>query len=282
MALYGFCSQCGTTAWLDDAGACLAGHDRGWVNGIVDAADADPLPKTGGVMKALSGLKQPKTEAEIEARAAQDEYDARVKKACDEYKTAAAPLDRELAEARARLLEVQQIGHRRIDQLRGVVLTERSLSTPYGDIDLETETVSVAVESAGGISYTQRSTLTRIAAGSALLPPGFGAVTGAVAKKDVMHDHREVYLVVTSPRISAVIPCDPREGAVARQFAALVQTVAAGAPARAAQRDDLAPKWARHVDDVVIRRSTVLGPLRAAITAAVADTARLEAARSTK
>lgn len=81
--------------------------------------------------------------------------------------------------------------------------------------------VSASVESAGEI--TKRMTATRVIGGGLLFGPA-GAVIGALAKKK--RDDRELYLYVDGPDFQWVVPVDPTAGAVARAFAARINTEA--------------------------------------------------------
>ena len=280
MALYGHCVGCSGTAWLNEDGSCSAGHPREQVSGIVDQEEGAAAPQGKGVKRFLTDLKKPKTPEEMESREARDEHERRVESARASLAEAAAPYDHEIDGARASLAAAQAIGSVNVSAFSGMRLTERALMTPSGVIDLESQEVRVSVETAGSLSHTQRSTLTRIGLGT-LIAPGVGTVVGAVAKKNKKHDDRELYVVVESSTVSAVVSCDPDKGAQARQFAASVQTTAAGAPERAMRRAELVPQWVRHTDDLIIRRASALRPLREALQAARADTARLDTAQAT-
>lgn len=283
MALHGQCSACGTTAWLNEDGSCAGGHARQCVHQVVDTDDvvttssiADTAKRAG---RWITDLKKPKTPEEAEAREARDEYEGRVKAAKDALAMASAPLDTELAAARASLATANAHGTRAIASLCGLALYENILMTPSGGIDLESEPVELVVDAAGTLYTAQQGGLGRAAVGGILFGPA-GAVVGAATRKSKTVDSRELYIIVTSPRVSSTVRCDPDKGMQARQFAAQVHMTAAGAADRARQRAELVPQWIRHVDDLVIRRAAALAPFRQAVAAAEADTARVDAAQA--
>jgi Short C-terminal domain len=106
---------------------------------------------------------------------------------------------------------------------RGVVVFQRWIRAPHGEGPiLGTE---VVVDTAGNLAVTRRATLTRMAAGGLLLGP-LGALLSTGVSKPKRHDVREVYLLIENPQFSSVVPCLPREGPKARQFAAQINTLA--------------------------------------------------------
>ena len=283
MTLHGQCSACGVTAWLNEDGGCTAGHPRECVHTVVDADDtvatrsiADTAKRAG---RWITDLKQPKTPEETEARAARDEYEARVAAAKTALAAASAPLDRAVAEARTALATAQAIGTRHIATLSGLALYENYLTAASGSINLESDPVRAMVDTAGNLERTQKMSLGRVAGGALIFGP-VGAIVGGLAKKSRTHDSRELYVLVESDALSLAIPCDPDKGMQARQFVARIQTTAAGAPARAQQRAELVPQWVRHLDDLVLRRAATLAPYRQAVAAAEADTVRVDAAQA--
>lgn len=88
-----------------------------------------------------------------------------------------------------------------------------------------TPDIEAVLESDGAIvSYaTQRSTVTRIAAGG-MIGGRAGAIVGGVAKKDKHHsiDNRELFLKVMGPTWQEVVKLDPQQGQKARS---LLQTI---------------------------------------------------------
>lgn len=282
MALYGTCSGCGATAWLNADGGCQAGHPRSAVTSIVD--DEEDLATKGLLglsTKAgrwISDLKKPKTPVEVEARQARDEYDARLSAARATLVNYAAPLDREVAEARASLNAARAFGTRVLGSCGPLRLREDWLDTPSGGINLETTAVRASVDGSGNMYAVQKGGVGRAIVGKALFGD-VGAVVGSTTRKSQVHDARELYIIIESETVYSAVACNPEQGAQVRQFAALVQTTAAQAPARAAQRTALVEGWIRHVDDTVLKRAASLADVRRAYVAAIDDTRRLEAAQ---
>ncbi len=283
MALYGHCFDCGATAWLNEDGSCVAGHPRERVAGIIDDTASETSGRfsaaTKGLGRAITDLKKPKTREEIEAREARNEYEAIVKSAQEALAVQAAPVDKELASARASLASAQAFGMQRIGSFGGMALCENSLATPNGVINLETDSVRATVDATGSVYAEQKGGLGRAVVGGALLGP-VGAIVGSTTRKSKTHDMRELYLCVESSMVSAVVACDPNKGPEARQFAAQVNMMGAGAAVRAQQRAELTPQWQRHVDDMVIKRAAILANPRKALAEAQGNTVRVDAAQA--
>ena len=83
--------------------------------------------------------------------------------------------------------------------------------------------MDAAVDAAGNLAVTKRSTLTRMAAGGVLLGP-VGLLGGGMMKKTQKHDTRELYLLIETPTFVAALACKPDDGAKVRAFAAKVKT----------------------------------------------------------
>lgn len=284
MALSGTCYECGASVWLTETGDCSSGHARNSVSQIADSEETAPPGSTlanaakrfGGM---IADLKKPKTPEETEARAARDEYEARVAAARTALAEATAPLDCAVAEARTSLASAWAIGTRHIASLAGLALYENYLTASSGSINLETDPVRVMVDTAGNLERTQKMSLGRVAGGALVFGP-VGAIVGGLAKKSKTHDARELYILVESDALSLAIPCDPDKGAEARRFVASIMTTSAGAAARAQQRVASVGQWQRYTDDLVIARAKALTGPRAHLGEVRADSARLDAARA--
>lgn len=285
MPLLGDCAGCGATVLLNPDGSCSQGHPRASVTSIVEEHELAPPSmlvdmgkKVGGL---FAGLKKPKSEAEAELLSAQNEYDERVSAAFASLAQAAAPWNQEVKKAKSALEYASGYGMRKVGSFHGLTLYEHQLMVPSGIMGFETGHVRVTIDTAGNLVQTQRATLTRMAAGGLLLGP-LGALLGGMYKKKEMQDTRELYILVESDTIGAVLPLDPDQGPKARRFAAMVQSTANGAPARAQQREQSVAQWQRYLDDMMVQRFNALAAPRAAAAAAEADTARLDAARAAR
>jgi len=177
------------------------------------------------------------------------------------------------------LAAAHTIGNHTIASYRGkdgsARITETDITVPQGTFPL-TPGVHAAVDTAGNLATSSRSTLTRIATGGLLFGP-VGAIVGGVAKKTKTHDLRELYLLITGDAFATMITCNPDDGAKVRQFAVAVaqaalrsdqvrthraETIAQTQQALAAEQQNTAP----------------VDAARAALEAATADTARMDAA----
>lgn len=283
MPLSGSCAECGTTAWLNPDGSCVNGHPRTSVVNAVEHDELVPPSALAGMTKKLggvfAGLKKPKTDADAEMSAAQREYEERIAAAFASLAEASAPWDTAVKDAAAALESAKVYGTRKLGSVAGITLYEHALVTPSGTVNLESEQVRVAVDTAGNLMQSQKTSLGRVAAGGLLFGPA-GAIVGGMFKKSQTHDKRELYVLVESDTVAAVAQCDPDRGAEARQFVAKIQTTAAGAPARGQQRAQSIAQCQQHLDDMVIQRFATLMAPRAAVVAAQSDTARLDSARA--
>ncbi|HUZ00545.1 MAG TPA: hypothetical protein VMU89_09340 [Thermomicrobiaceae bacterium] len=128
-----------------------------------------------------------------------------------------------VSRAQASLVASEHPTGRRLAQYRGVTLYERVIHTPNGSAAVIG--AKATVDSAGNMAVTQRHTVTRFMAGGAVLGP-VGAVGSVFFPKKKRHDTRELYLLIETDQYSTVVQCKPEEGAVARNFAAQVNTAA--------------------------------------------------------
>lgn len=77
------------------------------------------------------------------------------------------------------------------------------------------------VDTAGNLATSSRTTATRVVAGGLLFGP-VGAIVGASAKKNRVHDTRELYLLVQGDAFSGIITCRPDDGPKVRQLAVAI------------------------------------------------------------
>jgi hypothetical protein len=165
----------------------------------------------------------------------------RVTIARSSYEAAVRELERELAALRTP-------DGRRLGAYQGITLHELSVSTPQGKSSLIGATA--AVDTAGNLAVTRRATLTRTVAGGVLFGPVGALIGGAGFKKKTEHDSRELYLMVETTSLVAVVKCPPDHGPQARSFAAKIQTAAKHVQQIAADRP-------RRINDVEMRLAAV-------------------------
>jgi hypothetical protein len=217
--------------------------------------------------------------AERERHDAVAEYRSRI--AAAEKGLAAATKERtsRLTASEKALAQAHAAGSRTIASYRGrdggACVTPLFVVVPQGTFPL-TASITAVVDTAGNLATSGRSTLTRIAGGGLLFGP-VGAIIGGVAKKTRVHDTRELYLLIQGDTFATLITCNPDDGPRVRQFAAAVRQAALNADAaRAHQAQAVA-----HAEHALALEQQNVGPVNAArraLEAAVADTARMDAA----
>ncbi len=151
-------------------------------------------------------------------RAAVRRADLGVRRAERRHTAAIARLDR-------RIVELEDPRGSRVVAFGPVVLHERSLITPAGEVALDG--VEATVDSAGNMSVTKRATLTRLAVGGLVLGP-LGAVLALGFQKKRTHDDRELYLLIEAGPASCVLQVKPDAGTSVRAFAVQVNARARG------------------------------------------------------
>lgn len=184
-----------------------------------------------------------------------------------------------LKAAERALQHAHAAGARAIASYRGTSGSARVTPThvvlPQGTFPL-TAAVTAGVDTAGNLAVGSRSSLTRIAAGGLLFGP-VGAIVGGVAKKRVMHDTRELYLLIQGEGFAALITCHPDDGEKVRRFALALTQAAQHADAA---RVELSRAVA-HAERALAAEQQNTAPLEAAgqvLEAARHNTARLDAA----
>gem|GEM_PF-2230014 len=164
--------------------------------------------------------------------------------------------------ANTQLAEAESPSGKRLGEYRGVVLHERTLTTPKGGT-VWLRGCSADVESGGNLSMSHRPTLTRMAAGGLLLG-GIGMLGSLAAQKREVADKRELYLLIQTGDGGMVLQCPPDDGLVVRQFAMAINA------------------YARDVDANDVERAAIAASSRSIIARIEGDTSELDEARDAK
>ena len=217
--------------------------------------------------------------AERERHDAVVEYRSRIASAEKELATATREHTSRLKASEKARVRAKADAWRTIASSRGrdgaASIASPFIAVPQGAFPL-TNAVIATVDTAGNLATSSRSTLARIAAGGLLFGP-VGAIVGGAAKKNSVHDLRELYLLIQGETFATLISCDPDDGPRVRQFAAAVRLAtlnADGARAHHAQTIVYAEKvlaWEQ-------RNVVPVDAARRALEAATTDTARMDAA----
>jgi hypothetical protein len=207
------------------------------------------------------------------------EYDSAVKAAEKDHTAAMKAREQRLKAAERALKTANDIGKRKIASYRGrdgsVSLTEMTIVTPQGTFNLN-QSVNATVDTAGNLATSSRSTLTRIAAGGILFGP-VGAIVGGVAKKNRVHDNRELYLMIEGEGFAGLITCNPDDGQKVRQFATAVKQATLNFGNIVARREQEIPTATRALE--IERAATeAVEQTAAALEAARGNTSRIDAA----
>lgn len=225
---------------------------------------------------------------ERELREATAEYETGVKKADSAHRVAYQAYQVGITKAEQALAAANLIGRRELGRYNGrdagILLYEDRLAwAPGGGTwtyfplgpDVKTQ-----VDSAGNIYSTERTTLTRMAAGGAILGKA-GVVAGAAARKTNTHDSRELYLLVEGSEFSVVVSCAPDDGSKVRQLASQIVNAEHQAAALQAQRP-LAVAEAEAALAAAKADVEAVNAAHAAVEAAKAANGRVEAARQSQ
>jgi hypothetical protein len=186
-------------------------------------------------------------------------HSSAIKVAEKEVKSAQSAYDKRVSGLERELRAFRDPDGRRLGFYRGITLSELSINTPQGKSSLIGATATV--DTAGNLAVTRRATLTRTVAGGVLFGPVGAIIGGAGFKKAKNNDVRELYLMIETPTLVAVVECPADQGMKARTFAAQITTAAKQAEAIAAGRPQQ------------------IAAAEVQLTAAREDTAALEAAQ---
>lgn len=96
--------------------------------------------------------------------------------------------------------------------------------------------VKATVDTAENLATSSRTTFTRVAAGGLLFGP-VGAIVGGVAKKNKVHDMRELYLLIEGSEFAQIITGNIDDGPKVRQLAVAITQAGKNAANVAAYRD---------------------------------------------
>lgn len=161
---------------------------------------------------------------EREHRDANLEYDANVKAASAENAGQLTARDARLRVAQKAVATANALGSRSVGSYRGrdgSVSVNELMITLNGQSFALNDQIRATVDTAGNLATSSRSTFTRVAGGAVLFGP-VGAIVGASAKKNKIHDTRELYLMIESPQFGAAITCNPDHGPRVRQLAVAI------------------------------------------------------------
>lgn len=236
-------------------------------------------------LKARREKEQARLEAmtpeERERHDANVEYEAAVKVATKAYQVELNARENRLKSAQKAVVAANGIGSRKLASYRGkdgsVSVTETLITTGQGTFPLDAS-VSAVVDTAGNLATSSRSTLTRIAAGGILFGP-LGAIIGGVAKKNKLHDTRELYLLVEGAGFATLVTCNPDDGAKVRQFAMAVKQAGMNA-ANVLDRREKSVAAAQSAQEAETQNTQGVDSTAAALDGVRAATARIEAAES--
>lgn len=201
-----------------------------------------------GVLRARGALHRSRQRHAALIRQAQRAL-ARVER---KHSSTVATLDR-------RLVELEDPRGRRLDGFGPITLHELRIVTPAGEVPLDG--VTVTFDTAGNLSETKRTTLTRLAVGGLVLGP-LGAILALGFPKRRTVDNRELYLLVEAGAASCVVQVRPDDGGRVRAFAVQVNAAASG------------------VERARARNATDLAAARAQLAATREDVSALESARA--
>lgn len=219
------------------------------------------------------------TPEERERHDATVEYEEAVKAAVKAHQVELSARENRLKSAQKAVAAANAIGSRKIASYRGkdgsVSVTETLITTSQGTFPLDAS-VNAVVDTAGNLATSSRSTLTRIAAGGILFGP-LGAIIGGVAKKNKLHDTRELYLLVEGAGFATLVTCNPDDGAKVRQFAMAVKQAGLNA-ANVLDRRAQSLAAAQSALDVESKNIQGVDSSAAALEAVRMGTGRIEAA----
>lgn len=207
------------------------------------------------------------------------EYNAQVKDATAAHNAQVKARDQRLKAANKAVAAATTLGSHNRGHYRGrdgsIALNELVITVNGQHFPLDA-TITASVNTAGNLATSSRSTFTRVAAGGILFGP-VGAIVGASAKKNRVHDMRELYLMVEGTGFTAVITCNPDDGPKVRQLAAAIKQ----AGMNAAQMTEYRAHQIRTANEALAAETANTAPVDGsfhALEVAKANTSRIEAA----
>lgn len=154
---------------------------------------------------------------------------AEVREAERRLRTEERAYGRKISRADASLRQIRKKEQKVLASLRGkqgfVKLTPTEIKVAEGTFPVTSELTATA-DVAGNLTVNRRSTLTRMAAGGALLGP-LGVVLGAAAQKTTYKDERQIYLLIEGEGFASLVICKPQQDKKALETAAQIVRAAA-------------------------------------------------------
>jgi hypothetical protein len=213
---------------------------------------------------------------------AEREYKSNVKTAQTSLSQTQKAYDKGVKQAEGTLAQTQQVGLRKLKAYSGkngtATLYEHQVVTPSGTADLLDGECKASVDTAGNLTRSSRTTLTRMLVGGALAGP-FGALAGGMLKKKNSTDDRELYLLIESPTVGALIQCNPDDGGKVREFATMVNTASRNA-SNVQQQRTVGIEQATSALHAARGNVQALEEMTTEFAKVQSDTARLDAART--
>ena len=196
---------------------------------------------------------------------AESEYKQNTKMAQTALAKTQKEYDKNVKQAEKALAQAEQVGTRKLKAYSGksgsVTLYDLHLVTPSGTVNFLEGECTATLDSAGNLARTQKTSLGRMVGGGLLLGPA-GALAGGMLKKNKTFDDRELYLLIESATVGALIQCNPDDGAKVREVAMLINT------------------QARNAQNINQQRIAGIQQATATLEATRGDTAALEASKS--
>jgi hypothetical protein len=222
---------------------------------LVVAAIAAAALKDRRAWNALSAVQQ---EHQRQIKAA----DKQVKAADRSYSSAVNTVRRDLQQARS----AKKLARFKTDYVGGwkdafagtreCVLYDDRIKTPSGEHAL-TASTSAMVDTAGNFMHSSRSTVTRMAAGTAIAGP-LGFLVGVAAKKGKTVDSRELFLMIEGPDWADSLVCEPdKDARKVREFAQAVNLAARNVERVTAAREKRVRELEEHLRRVEADRGAI-------------------------
>lgn len=185
------------------------------------------LSRRSSIPPAVRDHRRDLRTARRELRAATRAHQRVTNVATQRLRSAEATRRSAIEQARAHLAELEDPRGVFIATYADIQLYELYIATPTGSGPIEG--VSAVVDTAGELVVTRRATLTRLAAGGAVLG-GLGAILALGFPKNRVEDRRELYLLIEGPAIAHVARLNADDGHKARTFATSINALSRTAP----------------------------------------------------